>query len=135
MMIQLYSKIVKAILSLLRASPIRKEAQPPMSQETVLTAIESITKQFDVPILLISAIIEVESAWNANALGDNGTSYGLFQLHIGGQADQAIKDGHKPTDLFDPALNARYAMPSIAQAWDALKATFQVNNFTWWLDC
>jgi hypothetical protein len=105
-----------------------------MSQETVLTAIESIIQQYDVPILLISAIIEVESAWNPNALGDNGTSYGLFQLHIGGQADQAIKDGHKPTDLFDPALNTKYALPSIAQAWDSLKATFQVNNFTWWLD-
>ena len=105
-----------------------------MSQEAILSAIETITKQYDVPVPLISAIIEVESGWNQNALGDNGTSYGLFQLHIGGQADTAIKDGHKPTDLFDPVLNARYAMPSIAQAWDKLKATFQVNNFTWWLD-
>lgn len=105
-----------------------------MSQEAILSAIETITKQYDVPVPLISTIIEVESAWNQNALGDNGTSYGLFQLHIGGQADSAIKDGHKPTDLFDPVLNARYAMPSIAQAWDSLKATFQVNNFTWWLD-
>ena len=105
-----------------------------MSQEAILSAIETITKQYDVPVPLISTIIEVESAWNQNALGDNGTSYGLFQLHIGGQADSAIKDGHKPTDLFDPVLNARYAMPSIAQAWDNLKATFQVNNFTWWLD-
>ncbi len=105
-----------------------------MSQETVLTAIESIIQQFNVPILLISAIIEVESGWNPNALGDNGTSYGLFQLHIGGMADQAIKDGHKATDLFDPALNAKYALPSIAQAWNNLKASFQLNNFTWWLD-
>ncbi len=105
-----------------------------MSQEEILSAIEAITKQYNVPVPLISTIIEVESAWNPNALGDNGTSYGLFQLHIGGQADNAIKDGHKPTDLFDPVLNARYAMPSIAQAWDNLKATFQVNNLTWWLD-
>jgi hypothetical protein len=134
MMIQLYRKVANIIHFLLRASSFKKEAQRTMSQATVLIVIESIIQQYNVPLLLISAIIEVESAWNPNALGDNGTSYGLFQLHIGGQADQAIKDGHKPSDLFDPALNAKYAMPSIAQAWNNLKATFQVNNFTWWLD-
>jgi hypothetical protein len=106
-----------------------------MSQQSILATIKPITDQYDVPSQIIATIIQVESNWNPNALGDNGTSYGLFQLHTpGGQGDRAIGDGHKPSDLFDPVLNARYAMPAIASAWNNLKGSFDPSNLAWWLD-
>src|SRR5579864_6458358 len=110
-------------------------------QQAILTAIEPVTSKFDVPTRLISAIIEVESNWNTHALGDNGTSWGIFQLHFGGQANAALRalTGHgEPWDateealLYEPLTNALYAMPSIAVAWDALKATFDENSPNWW---
>ena len=106
-----------------------------MSQQSILAAIKPITDQYNVPSRIVATIIQVESNWDPNALGDNGTSYGLFQLHTpGGQGDRAIADGYKPADLYDPALNARYAMPAIASAWNNLQGSFDPNNLTWWLD-
>ena len=55
-----------------------------MSQQSILATIKLITDQYGVPSQIIATIIQVESNWNPNALGDNGTSYGLFQLHTRG---------------------------------------------------
>lgn len=62
------------------------------------------------PNLFVS-VAEVESSLNPNAVGDKGTSFGLFQLHRGGQAPSQYSD----KQLLDPALNARLALPGIQQ--------------------
>ncbi|HET8842354.1 MAG TPA: GH25 family lysozyme, partial [Ktedonobacteraceae bacterium] len=60
----------------------------------ILTQIQPVLDKYDVPLALVSAIIQVESNWDPRAVGDNGTSFGLFQLHIGGQAEDAFRDGY-----------------------------------------
>ncbi len=49
------------------------------------TVITQIANQFGVPPNLALAIAQNESGLNPNAVGDNGTSFGLYQLHIGGE--------------------------------------------------
>lgn len=89
--------------------------------------------QHGIPPALISAIIQVESGWDPRAVGDGGTSFGLFQLHIGGQAEDAFKDGHSIEDLYDPKINTRYAMRYIGRAWDTHKGWFDPSNGDWWI--
>jgi hypothetical protein len=55
------------------------------------------------------AVCEAESSGNPNALGDNGTSYGLWQIHL--PAHPAFAGW----DLFDPDQNARAAL----QVWQS----------------
>lgn len=104
-----------------------------MTAAIIMALLAPVLARYDVPFTLVQTIIQVESDYNPQALGDNGTSFGLFQLHLGGQADKAIQDGHEPQDLYDPLLNAQYAMPSIAAAWDALKGSFNPESLAWWL--
>lgn len=104
------------------------------SKAEILKQLQPVLDKYHVPWPLVAAIIQVESDWKVRALGDGGTSYGLFQLHVpGGQGDIAIREGHRPEDLYDPRLNARYAMPSIDLAWDALKSSFDPSSISWWL--
>ncbi|WP_067929641.1 transglycosylase SLT domain-containing protein [Alicyclobacillus shizuokensis] len=58
-------------------------------------------------------IMAVESGGNPNAVGDNGTSFGLFQLHKGGGQG----DGYSVSQLLDPLTNAEIAIPPIARAY------------------
>jgi hypothetical protein len=56
------------------------------------------------PVVAIAAML-VESGGNAQAVGDRGSSFGLFQLHRGGEL------GHmSPQQAFDPVTNARTAL-------------------------
>jgi hypothetical protein len=47
----------------------------------------------------------VESGWNAQAVGDQGTSFGLFQLHRGGELGTLSEQ-----QAFDPLTNAMRAL-------------------------
>lgn len=49
------------------------------------------------------AVCQAESGSNPNAVGDGGTSYGLFQIHVPAHPDFDI------SRAFDPAYNAQYA--------------------------
>lgn len=56
------------------------------------------------PILAVSMAI-LESALNPKAIGDNGTSFGLYQLHQGGELGNMTMD-----DAFDPQRNTHVAL-------------------------
>lgn len=62
------------------------------------------------PVLAVAMML-VESGGNNRAVGDGGTSYGLFQLHEGGMLTAA---GLEPAAAFDPAVNAGVALRSLA---------------------
>ena len=62
-----------------------------------------------VPDFIWKSIMETESKGNADAIGDNGTSYGLFQLHQGGGQG----DGYSPAQLLDPINNSVIAALSM----------------------
>lgn len=61
---------------------------------------------------LAVAVMLVESGGNHQAVGDGGTSFGLFQLHEGGMLTAA---GLSPGQAMDPATNARVALASLAR--------------------
>jgi len=56
------------------------------------------------PATAIAAML-VESGGNSKAIGDHGTSFGLFQLHKGGELGKM-----SPQQAFDPEANARVAL-------------------------
>lgn len=93
-------------------------------------AVQPVATRYGVPTSLWEDIAQVESGNDPSAVGDKGTSFGLFQLHLGGQFPSQYLNN--PTALEDPGLNATYAMPSIANAWNSLKGSFNPNSLGWW---
>lgn len=72
---------------------------------TVVDDIVNVAKQKGVdPYLAIATAIQ-ESGLNPQAVGDQGTSFGLFQLHEGGELGAL-----SPTQAFDPTTNASVAL-------------------------
>lgn len=61
------------------------------------------------PVLAVATML-AESGGNERAVGDNGTSFGLFQLHKGGMLTTAKLT---PEQAFDPETNARVAVKSL----------------------
>lgn len=102
-----------------------------------------------VPPPIWESIVWFESKFNPMAVGDNASSYGLFQLHIGtgafgGQGnialdiikqEQGLTGQEAITFLLKHAdLQARVGMPSINNAWERLKGTYVSTDTSWWLD-
>ena len=72
-----------------------------------------LAKEFDVPESFITAVMLAESGGNARAVGDNGHSVGLFQLH-----DRGMGYG-MGDDRYDPEKNARVGVGGLAGSWHA----------------
>ena len=96
---------------------------------TIYSDVNPVAQKYGVPTWLWEDIASVESGFNPKAVGDNGTSFGLFQLHIGGQLPAQYNNNPQP--VFDPTLNANIAMPAIASAWSSLGSSFS-NTLQWW---
>jgi hypothetical protein len=65
------------------------------------------------PVVAVAMML-VESGGNAAAVGDGGTSFGLFQLHEGGMLTAA---GLSPAQAYDARTNATVALKSYAHEW------------------
>jgi hypothetical protein len=76
---------------------------------SVIDAIVSAAHQLGVDPVLAIADSYVESGWNPRAVGDGGTSFGLFQLHRGGELGSLT-----PEQAFDPLTNALRALSEFA---------------------
>jgi hypothetical protein len=98
-----------------------------MSIQDIINQITPIANQYNIPGQIWQSIIQTESGFNPTAIGDNGTSFGLFQLHYGGQAPANIS----ADALFNPVINAQYALPYIGQAWSQLGPSFD-DSLSWW---
>lgn len=95
------------------------------------------------PDPLWEGIVQYESNFNPVAVGDNGSSFGLFQLHIGGQADAALAYIQQTTGNSGWAavtylqqhtdIQAKFGMPAINNAWNQLKDTYNPSDRDWWL--
>lgn len=93
----------------------------------IYNAVEPAFKAYNVPDPIWETVVEVESAWNPRAVGDNGSSFGLFQLHRGGQLGNLT-----PEQAYDPATNARVAAPAIASAYNEVRG-FDPHTRYYWL--
>jgi hypothetical protein len=70
-------------------------------------------QKHNVPPMFLKAVMLIESGGRPDAVGDNGHSVGLFQLHDMGY-------GHGMGDArFDPEANAERAARGLAEAWHA----------------
>ncbi|WP_211897689.1 transglycosylase SLT domain-containing protein [Saccharopolyspora erythraea] len=75
----------------------------------IVETITSVAQQHGVDPILALATAYQESKLNPRAVGDNGTSFGLYQLHRGGQLGN-----HTPEWAFNPANNANQALSVMA---------------------
>lgn len=76
---------------------------------TVIEAITQAANEYGIDPKLAIATAQVESGLNPQAIGDGGTSFGLFQLHRGGELGNM-----SPQQAFDPLTNARRALSEFA---------------------
>ena len=79
------------------------------SQQQIYSIIESTANQEGVSPTLALATAQQESNFNANAVGDNGSSFGLYQLHQVG-----LLGSLTPTQAFNPVTNATVALANMA---------------------
>ena len=103
-----------------------------MGLSDIFPSIEPIAQQYGVPENIWESVAQMESGYNPSVIGDNGTSFGIFQLHIGGQANNALNAGYTKQDLLNPKINAMFGIPYIADAWNKLKSSFD-DSLQWWI--
>jgi peptidoglycan hydrolase-like protein with peptidoglycan-binding domain len=77
---------------------------------TIETVIIDSARRHGVDPYLAVAIATVESRLDPHAVGDNGTSFGLFQLHKGGELGDLT-----PEEAKDPRTNADVALTEVAR--------------------
>lgn len=77
----------------------------------VVSAIRGVASQLGVDPNLALATAYQESGFNPTAVGDNGSSFGIFQLHRGGELGSLT-----PQQAYDPTTNARVALSVIKGA-------------------
>lgn len=88
---------------------------PNADQETVLNNVRTVVevaRENGVDPKLAVAMMLVESGGDNRAVGDNGTSFGLFQLHQGGMLTSA---GLTPEQAYDPRTNAEVSIGNLAK--------------------
>ena len=78
---------------------------PPTPTETQVALIKEKADEYNVSATLMTKIIACESGFNENALGDNGQSRGLVQIH---------KPSH-PTITDAQAYDAEFAVTFLAE--------------------
>jgi hypothetical protein len=78
------------------------------------TVILDVSHSLGVDPYLAIATAQQESALNPRAVGDHGTSFGLFQLHEGGELGDLTEE-----QAFNPRTNATVALTEVAKVADA----------------
>jgi len=92
-------------------TPVSSSASTPGDPERWDSMLARLGARYNVPPLLLKAVMLIESGGDPSAVGDNGHSVGLFQLH-----DQGY--GHGMGDArFDPEANADRAARGLAASW------------------
>lgn len=80
-----------------------------MESEQALTTLKDVldyaATKYDVPNDLVYAVAWNESSLNPKAVGDNDSSFGLFQLHRGGELGNLSED-----EAFNPLVNSETAL-------------------------
>ena len=82
----------------------------PQPAGSVVDAIKAAAARYGVDPRLALADAQQESGLNPMSVGDQGTSFGLYQLHRGGELGNLT-----PAQAFDPATNADTALAVFAQ--------------------
>ncbi|MBK5447328.1 invasion protein [Bacillus sp. TH22] len=76
--------------------------------------ISEVAKRYDIPDWIPLSIADHETKFNRKAIGDNGTSFGLFQLHRGGLAPAQSSE----ESLVDSRINTTIAISSMVKSYE-----------------
>ncbi|MED1559046.1 invasion protein [Bacillus paramycoides] len=98
--------------------------------------ISKVAKRNGIPDWIPLSIADHETKFNRKVIGDNGTSFGLFQLHRGGLAPAQLSE----ESLMDSQINATIAISNMVNSyergvkkglkdWDLLK--YVANTSGW----
>lgn len=79
------------------------------SHSTPAEIVRNVAVRDGIPPRVALAIAKVESGLDPYRVGDNGTSFGLYQLHIGGELGN-----HTEQWAFNPRNNAETALSRVA---------------------
>lgn len=79
---------------------------------SIKSIIDSMANKYGVAPWVAEDIAKLESSFNPNAVGDNGTSFGLYQLHWGGQGT-----GYTASQLENPNTNADIGIKNMSSAY------------------
>jgi hypothetical protein len=125
------------------ASAESKNADPPNPLPThqSLSSIKTVLSTNDVRAIVLSEarkagvnprlalwIASKESQFNPDAVGDNGTSYGIFQIHLPAHPDITI------ASATDPQFATSWAMRQILAGKVSMWSTFSMCKL-WFEDC
>lgn len=80
------------------------------SHSSVAEIISNVAREKGIPPKVALAIAKHESGLNPYSVGDNGTSFGLYQLHEGGELGR-----HTEQWAFNPRHNAETALSVVAR--------------------
>lgn len=78
------------------AAPTRPSEAPQGTQQELTAYATKEAVQSKIEPSEVLAVIECESAWNPEALGDHGTSFGLVQIHNPEQQGIMIEQADNP---------------------------------------
>ncbi|EJS76317.1 transglycosylase SLT domain-containing protein [Bacillus cereus] len=76
--------------------------------------IGEVAKRYGIPEWIPLSIADHETKFNPKAIGDNGTSFGLFQLHRGGLAPASLSE----ESLMDSQINATIAISNMVKSYE-----------------
>ena len=65
---------------------------PEYCDATIEDKIRRIAKQENFPVDILYRLINCESQWDINAIGDYGKSYGLYQIHRGYHPEVSVEE-------------------------------------------
>lgn len=94
--------------------------------ETLRQKAERIAQDFNVPTTTLANLVEGESGWNPNAVGDGGCSYGLVQINLCTDNPDPFAAGYPKIEIQvtkeqarDPEYALRFAayFLSLGQEW------------------
>ena len=96
----------------------------PSTGNPVVDAILSGTSNLEVrEAMLVGSYLE--SGWSSTAVGDNGTSFGPFQMHIGGALTAA---GGTPAQAENPTWAVAHMLAAYQQGVNSVSATLWASN-------
>jgi surface antigen len=87
------------------ANPVHAEVIQETPEESIEDKAKTIAEAYGVSFDIMNKIIENESKWNPDAIGDNDNSYGLIQIHL---------PSH-PEITKEQALNPEFALDFLAK--------------------
>lgn len=121
-MIRLLIRVVLAITLTLSTTAYAQVAEAPTkTPETIKQTISRIAREYNVSEEVMNTVVECESQYNTNAVGDHGNSKGLVQIHRKYHPDIT------ESQAFDPEFSLSFLAKNLANNKGYLWSCYRKN--------